>query len=161
MSNVNIEVIVTGNRLVGGGFRSIIATFEELVREAKREIQIAAYSLGGGIESFLQLLDEAASRGIRITLIINRLENQPQGILQKLREMELMYPHVQVIGFTDPLGGDLHSKVAVFDRRKAIVGSANLTWRGMVENHEVAVLLEGEIVSDISQALERLADRHD
>jgi cardiolipin synthase len=52
----------------------------------------------------------------------------------------------------------LHAKALIIDRKKAIIGSANLSWGGMFSNHEIAVLLEGKEMWSLASLLELLAN---
>ncbi len=45
-------------------------------------------------------------------------------------------------------------KVLVTDRRKAVIGSANMTWKGMVENNELGLLIEGETPEKLALLIE-------
>ena len=52
--------------------------------------------------------------------------------------------------------GEMHAKVLVFDREIAIVGSTNLSHRGLVSGHEIAVQVSGNPVKNIGEAIDRL-----
>jgi cardiolipin synthase len=41
-------------------------------------------------------------------------------------------------------GGDLHAKVICADERIAVIGSSNLSFRGLVSNYELGVVVRGE-----------------
>ena len=49
--------------------------------------------------------------------------------------------HNLLCDFNDPNGWDLHAKVLIQDRRTAVIGSANISWRGMEKNIEISVLI--------------------
>jgi len=51
---------------------------------------------------------------------------------------------------------DLHAKVIVVDRKKALVGSANLSLRGLMNNHELGVVVEGPVAAEIARAIDML-----
>jgi len=151
-----VALIATGRFIVGKGIRSIQSVLEELIKSAQNEILIAAYTISGSLEDWLNILEKSAEKGIKIKIIINRLADQPKKVIRSLRSLEREFKYVQIIDFTDPSGGDLHMKVIAVDRKKAILGSANLTWKGMVENHELDILLEGDIVESICRLLENI-----
>ena len=50
----------------------------------------------------------------------------------------------------------MHAKAIVFDRNIAVVGSTNLSFNGLVANHEIAVMIEGPAVMKVVEAIDRL-----
>jgi cardiolipin synthase len=52
---------------------------------------------------------------------------------------------------------DLHAKVLVVDRSIALVGSANLSFHGMVSNHEMALVVRGPTAEVIAERFDMLA----
>jgi len=50
----------------------------------------------------------------------------------------------------------LHAKAVVVDRRVALIGSANLSFRGMVGAHEMAVILRGPSAALVAGSIDRL-----
>jgi len=155
-----VSILATGRFLVGEGVRSIQSTLEELINSAEREIVIAAYTISGGLKEFFNLLEKSAEKGVRITVIINRFSSQPRRVVRYLKKLERDFEHVQIIDFADPSGGDLHMKVIVVDRKIALLGSANLTWKGLVENHEMDILVEGSIVESMCKLLENIENAY-
>ncbi|HXG23887.1 MAG TPA: phospholipase D-like domain-containing protein [Chthonomonadales bacterium] len=69
------------------------------------------------------------------------------------------YKHALIVDFALAGYGLLHAKVIVIDRRQAIVGSANLTAGGLGKNHEIAVLVEGEVAWEIASLIDRMVGR--
>jgi len=63
---------------------------------------------------------------------------------------------VVVYDFTDPEKRQLHAKIIVADRKKAIVGSANLSWGGMYSNYEIGLLIEGEAAWKLAEIVDTL-----
>lgn len=55
--------------------------------------------------------------------------------------------------------GPLHAKVLVADRKSAVVGSANLSWGGMVTNNEVALLVQDNSAWTLASLIDRLASQ--
>jgi len=151
-----VYLVATGSNLVGGGVRSIQSVIEEMLLEAEDEIIIAAYTISGNLKDFFQLLWKAAARGVKIKMIINQIESQPPEVRKTLSDMSAEFPHVQIYNYSDE-ACSLHMKVVAVDRKKALIGSANLTWKGMVENLELGVVVEGELAETVSRILENLA----
>lgn len=162
MSTGGDRVVATGHSWLGAGTGSVETALEELMKGASREIQIAAYRITSSAGDFLQLLKQRLDSGVRIILVINKLEAQDPPILERLVALSASYPHFELYNF-QPKGEheDLHAKVIIADRERALVGSANLTGRGLVGNHELGVVLSGRIARDLGLALDRLIQSDD
>jgi cardiolipin synthase len=143
---------------MGKGIGSVESAIEDMLYKAKEEIQVAAFQITEGSHPFLQIIESSLSRGIRVTLIINKFESQPLSIQKELQRLADLFPHFTQVDF-DPKDGkqDLHAKIIVVDRSVALVGSPNLTWRGLVLNHELGVVLSGPVAGTISRLLDALA----
>src|SRR3989337_4490468 len=95
---------------------------EEIIMQASKEIQILAYVFTSKARHILNLVEQAAKRGLKITIIVNDLQAQDQTIKSKLEKMETTFPYVQVLNFTDNTKRQLHAKIVVADREKAVIG---------------------------------------
>jgi len=154
---MRVQILVTGSNFTGLGFRAVEPVVRELVSSAKREIQVAAYLFSPAAIEFLMLLERALARGVRVTVVVNSLERQPKPIRDFLLSIEQKYPFARIVDFHDPSGGQLHAKILVVDRERAVVGSANFTWGGLVANHEICILVEGKPASDIALLLDQIS----
>jgi len=146
-------ILATGDRLVGGGVRSFEQVIEELIRAARSEIQIAAYSFDRSFVGVLESLWHLGSAGVTITVVTRAISVQHpevQVALKKLHESQT------VIEFPDSPAGRLHMKVLVVDRENAVIGSANFTMGGLVSNHELGVWLTGPEAWKVGMLLDRL-----
>jgi cardiolipin synthase len=150
------EIIGTGPEFIKSGIRGIEPTTEEIIRGAKVEIQVMVYVFTSNALHILSLLENAAKRGIRITIIVNNLDTQEQVIISKLREIADHFPYVRILNFIDNKKRQLHAKVVIADRKKAIVGSANLSWGGMYSNYEVGVRIEGKGAWKLAELVDSL-----
>lgn len=71
--------------------------------------------------------------------------------------MKSRFPYFEVLDFRpEHRFEDLHAKIIVVDREDALVGSANLTWKGLVGNHELAIVISGKTASSIGTLLDKL-----
>lgn len=138
------------------GVRSAEPVIEEIIINASKEIQILAYVFTSKAIHILNQVEHAAKRGIKITIIVNDLQSQEGVIKAKLKTMEVSFPHVQVFNFTDNTKKQLHAKIVVVDREKAVIGSANFSWGGMYSNYEIGLLVEGEPAWKIAQLVDSL-----
>lgn len=156
MTQSKTNVLVTGIDWMGGGIGSIESAMEQLFQNATDEILLTVYSISNRTDLLFDLLDSALSRGVQTKVIINRFQKQPRAVVKRFQDMVGNYPHFLLHDFSGDNETDLHAKVIIFDRKAAIVGSSNLSWRGMVTNYEMAVLIEGSTVIVAAQAIDRL-----
>jgi cardiolipin synthase len=154
-----VDILATGTDFIKAGARGIQPVTEETVRHARREVQVLAYVLTPEALSLLDLIESAAERGVKVSIIVNGLDGQPSVIKSKLRRLVEMFPYVRVSSFENEDGGQLHAKIIIVDREAAIVGSANLTWRGMFSNYEIAILVRGDAAWKLATIFDSLAVR--
>lgn len=152
-----IVLLATGERFVGRGVRAFDPVIAELLETARREIHIAVYRIDESALPLLDRLERAAARGVRIQIILSKMDALPAPVRERLTAMSRR-PGVRVVDFQKATGGLLHAKVVLADRERAVIGSANLTWGGLVGNHEVGVLIEGPEAWEIARLLDRLAE---
>lgn len=161
MTSKNIDkvtIAVTGLAWMGHGIGSVYTTIEELLTSACDEIQIAAYGITPGAKEFLELIAACLSKGLIVTLIVNKFGKQPKEIQKMIGELARRYPHFNLFGFQPKeRNEDLHAKLIVVDRSRALIGSPNLTWRGLVSNHELAVVVDGPAAGTVAGLLDMLA----
>jgi len=153
---MKVEILGTGSEFMKQGIRGTEPVIEEVIMQASKEIQILAYIFTAKAIHILRLVEQAAKRGLKITIIVNDLQVQDQTIKYQLEKMEATFPHVQVLNFTDNTKRQLHAKIVVADREKAVIGSANFSWGGMYSNYEVGLLIEGEPAWKIAQLVDSL-----
>ncbi|MEM3186503.1 MAG: phospholipase D-like domain-containing protein [Conexivisphaerales archaeon] len=61
--------------------------------------------------------------------------------------------------FKDHEKKQLHAKIIVSDRTKALVGSANFSWGGMYSNYEIGLLIEGQVACKLGDITDYLSNR--
>jgi phosphatidylserine/phosphatidylglycerophosphate/cardiolipin synthase-like enzyme len=169
VSDTRVSVVVTGTVWMGSGIGSIESALERLFREAEQEIALTAYTISSGADLLFEWLETALARGIQVRLIINRLNDQPTDVVSRLHRLAIDYPHFHLYDFGAEgdadtfasLSTSLHAKAIVVDRRLALVGSSNLSRRGMFTNYELGVLVEGPAAADVARAMDILfASQH-
>jgi cardiolipin synthase len=146
---------------MGGGIMSIDSAMEQVVGGAEREILVLAYAIGSGGVGFVDLVRERLADGVSASIIVNRMQSQDREARERLIHLSRTYS--RSFNLFEYLGdGDdhLHAKLVIADRSRALVGSANLSWHGFVANHELSVLVEGEAVSHLAAAVDRLKLYH-
>ena len=155
------EVAVTGNFWLGRGLSSIRSLVKDSISKAESEIQIAAYAIGENSDEyeFFELLRGVLARGIRVLMIVNRFSNQRESVRKTLLELAGKYNSFVLKDFNpQDKREDLHAKLIVIDHTTALVGSANLSFKGMVANHELMVRLSGKTSYSIGELLDRLSE---
>ena len=151
-----VYLVGTGLPVIGGRVRSAQSVLEDMVLKARQEILIAAYTMSGNLKDFFKLLEDAATRGVTLRIVVNRLEKQPESVRRFLYSLSRKYPHAMFFSYEGD--GELHMKVIVTDRKKALVGSANLTWKGLIENLELCVFIERRPARIVAEVLERVIE---
>ncbi len=153
-----VQILATGPELVREGARAIEPVIEELILTARREVHLVAYVFTPQASRFLELLNQSAERGVRLTIVVNNLEGQNRVVRDKLLSLVRDFDHAKVSSFSQN-GAQLHAKAVVSDRERAIIGSANFSWGGMATNYELGVLLDGDAAWDIARLVEILASQ--
>lgn len=155
-----VEILATGPDIVKKGVRGIEPVIEGLIQQATREIHIIAYLITPSALGILEMLEQAAERGVRIVIVVNDLQSQNKAVVQKLTEISDEYPHVNIADFIGGRNRPLHAKILVADRKAAFVGSANLSWGGMFSNYEIGLLVQGKVAWKLSEIADRLASKY-
>ncbi len=152
-----VTVLATGPRFLRSRVRAIEPVLVELIEEAREELHVAMYALEDGAGTLVEALERAILRGLRCVLVLGRVGPGGRDTLERFLRLRTDAPGLLTVVFREPEGGVLHAKVVVADRRKAVVGSANLTWGGLRGNHEIGVLVEGEPAWQIAELVDVLA----
>lgn len=153
-----VSIAVTGSGWLGGGVPSVERVLSDLIAAARQEIMLTAYSVTTGADRVWVEMERAIATGIRVVVIVDRLQEQPADTRALLERLLHAYP--DAFSLFDFARGDastgLHAKVLVVDRKIALVGSANLSLRGMVTAHEMATIVRGPIADRVAQRIDAL-----
>ncbi len=141
---------------MGSGIGSIESTIENIFREANSEILITTYAISNAADMMLDWFEAALSRGVSIRMVINRIHEQPTDVISRLEDLYRVYPHFYLYSFEYKGEYDLHAKVIVADRNQALVGSSNLSRRGLLANHELALWVKGKTAEDVASSIEKI-----
>ncbi len=153
-----VEILATGQELIEGGTRAFEPVIEETIKGAKKEVQVLAYVFTPHAGRILDLLENVSERGIAVTLVLNSIGSQDKSVRLQLGRIA-KFQHVRIYDFAGKEGKQLHAKVIVADRNRALVGSANLSWGGMFGNYEVGVFLEGHAAWKLAGLIDTLVDK--
>jgi phosphatidylserine/phosphatidylglycerophosphate/cardiolipin synthase-like enzyme len=157
------KILVTGKFWLGAdGSRAIGPVLIELLEKARQDVLIVAYRFTVAHEELCRALRSAAARGCLIKIILDRPDTLHPAEERFLENLIKDYPTCCVWEFFDnnsPSGiRSLHAKAVVVDRNQAVVGSANFSNNGLLENHELAVWLSGKAAKSVCKAAEQLID---
>lgn len=155
----DLTILATGSELIEGEVRGTESVIRNIVKNASEEVHILAYTVSAEGMHIVGLLEAGLKRGIRVVLVINRLYEKNSGVVGSLLEMNRKYGRLVLADFCDPDGRDLHAKVLVADREVAVIGSANLSRRGMSSNYEVGVLIRDRSCWKLADMIDRLAEK--
>lgn len=137
-----LEVVWTGPDVSGGSHRLTAAVLAELIESASREVLLVGFAVHSE-PSVVAALSGAASRGVEITLLLERTEDNAGyssgggGPFPDLSARRLAWPADQ----RPSTRSSLHAKVLVVDRRVALVTSANITHSALHANIECGVVV--------------------
>jgi phosphatidylserine/phosphatidylglycerophosphate/cardiolipin synthase-like enzyme len=133
------EVLVTGASWAGGGRRSIETGLRDLGSSAKTELLGTIYSIAEFPESVIEMLGVALRNGVTTRLVVEDYARQYAKARRRLEALRGDGAPLWLYSFADTKS-ELHAKLWVADRRRYLVGSANLSRRGFRSSHELAVL---------------------
>ena len=87
-SNQNkVNVVVTGTEWMGSGVGSIETVIADLFKTVISELYISAYAISNTSDLFFEWLEKALQRGIKVKILINRLDEQPFEVRGRLRNL--------------------------------------------------------------------------
>ncbi len=157
------EVLVTGRLWLGAdGAPSIGSCLIELLEEAQNEIIIIAYRLTIAVPEFNTALEKALGRGCLVRIVMNRtgpaIASEDAHFNRLLKQFKtLSIWHFKEHG-ADGDNLALHAKVLLVDRKVGVVGSANFSRNGMIENHEIGLKISGAVARSVAVASDKLIE---
>ena len=154
-----VSLAVTGLAWLGAGVQSVQQEIISIVRSARREISLCAYSITSGAGGLIDEIIEASNQGVTVTLVINDLQSQPLDTQTRIRMLTpALRDRIRIFDFTSGnTQSQLHAKVVVADRSTALVGSANLSFHGLYSNHELALVVRGPLAEEVAARMDLLA----
>ena len=154
-----MKILVSGLDWMGGSASSIKTGMEEILLSAETEVLAVSYRISTAADEFFGSIEQCLIRGVRVILIINRFQSTDHQIIHfKINAMKAQFHRFKVYDYDDP-DSDLHSKLILVDRSKALVGSANISKNGLALNHELALLVENsDEVAEIGRVVDKLFD---
>lgn len=126
------------------GIRNHRSAIASLLKSSNRAVLCAGWLKVDGIALLLPAIDRALSRGAMITIYSSERETPPDAIgaiPDRPGLRHFIVPHLRKY---------LHSKLYYFEqgaKYTALVGSANMTYGGLVKNEELSMSFSG-LLSD-------------
>lgn len=136
--------------------RDIEDAYLSAIKSAKSEILIAnAYFLPG--LRFRHALRDAAARGVRVTLLLQgRVEYLLLDFASHALYSSFLRQGIEIYEYHKSF---MHSKVAVIDRKWAIVGSSNIDPFSLLMSREANILVEDDdFAAELRQDIQRSMD---
>ncbi len=147
-----LELVWTGPVASRPTMRRTEQALLELIESARRELLLVSF-VTYEVPSIRSALRAAIDRGVKVTLLAESTEHNDTVTDQHpLRLVGNEYAHRMTVliwasearsAFTQNRPGKLHAKFAIADRRRALLGSANLTDAALSRNIEAGVMITG------------------
>jgi len=165
LSRPDIEIVWTGPPAPGTIMRPTGAVVAEMLRDVRDagEILVVGYSLtaadGTLMREVVDLLAAASKRGVAVTVILHRDEEQ-RNKENLLTAWNIFARKPKVLtwrpGPEHPYT-KLHAKALVVDRLDLLVTSANLTFHGLESNLELGLRVRGPQAAVVAERFDQLA----
>lgn len=158
-STDQVSIAVTGLGWLGSGVMSVEQRLLELINATRQQLLLCCYAISSSALPVLKAIFEIAEQGAEVRIVCNSISSQHKAVQDYLSQClrTQVKGKFSVFDFKD--SGDnsaLHAKVLVIDQHTALIGSANLSFHGMVANHEMALVVSGPTASEIANRIDRL-----
>jgi phosphatidylserine/phosphatidylglycerophosphate/cardiolipin synthase-like enzyme len=159
-----IEIAWTGPNAEGALVRPTRLVIEEMLRSVREagEILLVGYSFtaptGSAMADIVDLLEEAAGKRVRITLVLNK-DEAGSNLANVRKGWDVLVKKPRVMTWDPPKGHaytKLHAKVLIVDRIEMLVGSANFTFHGLESNLELGLRVRGPQAAAVAERFDRL-----
>ncbi len=151
---------------VGRSLGSLVVRFVELLSSANEEILILnPFFTRQAFGNIVGPLVGAIERGVSVTLVTRYLtygeDDDSQAFVRELVSGKSLPDNLTLYEYIDPdeeSTATIHAKMTIVDRRRAYLGTANLTHRGLHENLEVGVVFKDDTVEQLVRFTDELLD---
>jgi phosphatidylserine/phosphatidylglycerophosphate/cardiolipin synthase-like enzyme len=149
-STETVEIAWTGPSSYSVPVRRTVSILLQMISHAESQLIIVSFA-AYKVPAVLQALDQAASRGVEVWLVLESaadsagaLEFDAKAAFRELegRALFLTWPAEQRVS-PGGLYGALHAKAVIVDEKQALVTSANLTGNALEANMELGLLVAG------------------
>jgi cardiolipin synthase len=144
---LGVELVWTGPTTRFVPTRRTEQVLLDLIGSARTDLFLVSF-VAYDVTSVVTALNDASSRGVRLRMLLEAssaqggtLNYDPSAIMRAcVPSAELFTWKIRAEDFVE---GKVHAKVAVVDRSRAFITSANLTEHALEKNMEAGVLLNG------------------
>lgn len=139
-----VELSWTGPVQFSGADRGHAPVLADMIGNAAKSVTVVGYSITGGADAVIRLLERAAKRGVAVTLVIH--DDGGRANMDALRRAWAGSDRPRLFTRDVSKEGDyykIHAKLVVVDSFDMLVTSANLTWHGMNRNFEIGLRIRG------------------
>lgn len=153
----SIEICWTGNT-ENRQIRKTGPALSELILSARKNILIVGYSININMKGIIKDLEKKSKEGVKLVFLIDKLTDKEEFLNWACK---LPFPPELYDWPGDPNDpiSSLHIKCVIIDEKKAMFGSANLTYHGLKGNRELGLILKDEsLIKIILNLLEDLKD---
>lgn len=148
----NAEIVATGDKWIGYGITPTEHAIKEMINKSKKFLLITVFIISES--KVLKNIEKALNRGVNVEIFIHNDKEFSRSIQSDLIELQEKYSHINV--FIAP-NEFMHAKVLISDKKKVLIGSANLTRSGLSKNYELGILLDNpKIAYKLEKIIKRL-----
>lgn len=151
-----VEIVCTAPVDLGMPVRATLPKALEMVEAAEREIVVVGYVFSEGARELLGRLAAAQARGVRVTLVANRLREHAQDFARLWPAGARLPALYTRDADPDDEMAALHAKLLICDGRTALVTSANFTHHGLRGNIEVGICVTDAAIARLSDFVSQL-----
>lgn len=157
----SVRILVTGRLWAGAkGARTTGPVLFEMMSGTRQELIMVAYRFTIAVPALRDAFEKVLARGCRVKLIIDSSGESNPNETRYFRGLTRSYSNIEIWDFlekdTEGNPAQLHAKIVVSDRRLAVIGSANFSKNGLVENHELGIQIAGKPVTKLCDAIDQL-----
>lgn len=159
----SVELVWTGPTTRFVPTRRTEQVLLDLIASAKVEVFLVSF-VAFDIDRVVRALNDAARRGVRLCVLLEASTSHGGTLnLDPASMMRARVPTTELFTWKEKPGafadGKVHAKLAVIDRERAFITSANLTSHALAKNMEAGVLINGGLVpKTLSDHLQALID---
>ncbi|ACO03206.1 MAG TPA: hypothetical protein DEP48_08290 [Persephonella sp.] len=153
MPKDKIQILSSGYVFIEEGVVSVESKLLEMLDNTAHELFIIMYTISAKPENFWNKLENLLKNSVQVNFVIEgsiQHSTKTTDILNRLQK----YENFNLYFYSDR--NPLHAKLIVSDGKRAILGSANISGGGLVQNHEIAVYIEGEKAWTLKKLAKRL-----
>ena len=138
---MNIYILTTGNLLNIPGVLAFENCLMDIMSRTQRKFYVAMYVISIHYEVFWKNLERMLEDGIQVRILIEgKIKHDPEMLKRFIGLKEKYRKNFEWKMFMEE--AYLHTKLILSDSERIIIGSANITGKGLFSNQEIGVYIE-------------------